>query len=122
MDAGKEDVYVTEGYEPLVNAILAAEKVKYEFFIEGVTARYIADKHPNLADKIRKAVELGKIEIGTYTYNHPVRSQATRSQGSAPSTGTASKDSPPARRSPHGGGDRLRISEPIPQRPSRSKR
>jgi hypothetical protein len=74
IEAGQEDVYVTEGYLPLVDMILANGKVKFNLFIEGVTARRIADRYPELADKIRRGIAGGQLEIGTYTYNHPVLS------------------------------------------------
>ncbi|GEM_PF-3890118 len=74
IDAGLEDVYVREGYEPFVDMLLANGKVKTNLFIEGVTARHIADKYPGLADKIRRGIGAGQFEMGTYTYNHPVLS------------------------------------------------
>ena len=41
---GWRNVYVREGYEPFVDMLLANGKVKTNLFIEGVTARHIADK------------------------------------------------------------------------------
>jgi len=74
IEAGLEDVYVREGYEPFIDMLLANGKVKINLFIEGVTARHIADDHPDLADRIRKGLSSGQFEMGTYTYNHPVLS------------------------------------------------
>jgi len=74
IESGLEDVYVREGYEPFIDALLANGQVKINLFIEGVTARRIADGFPALADKIRRGITGGQFEIGTYTYNHPVLS------------------------------------------------
>lgn len=74
IDAGLEEVYIKQGYDPFIDMLLANGKIKISLFIEGVTSRFIADKYPELADKIRAGVASEQFEIGTYTYNHPVLS------------------------------------------------
>ncbi|MFC1582617.1 hypothetical protein ACFL4W_03655 [Planctomycetota bacterium] len=74
IEAGLEDVYVTEGYEPFIDMLLDNGTIRINLFIEGVTARHLADKFPNVTDKIRTGIGRGQFEIGTYTYNHPVLS------------------------------------------------
>ena len=70
----KEDVYIFEGYDPLIKAFEENPSIKGSLYFDGFTEKRIADVHPSLADRIRSGIKRGQFEIGTYTYNHPILS------------------------------------------------
>jgi hypothetical protein len=70
----KEDVYIFEGYDPLIKAFEDNPSIKGCLYFDGFTEKRIADVHPALADRIRAGIKRGQFEIGTYTYNHPILS------------------------------------------------
>lgn len=69
-----EDVYIFEGYDPLIACFEENPGVKGCLYFDGFTGRRIAEIHPDLADRIRQGAARGQFEIGTYTYNHPILS------------------------------------------------
>jgi len=70
----KEDIYIHEGYDPLIKTLEDNRGIKASLYFDGFTGRRIAEVHPKLADRIRAGVKRGQFEIGTYTYNHPILS------------------------------------------------
>ena len=70
--SGKEDVYIEEGYAPLLEQLDLHPGIKSNLFIEGVTLQQIAKKRPDLIKIIKKGMKRKQIEVDTYTYNHPV--------------------------------------------------
>jgi len=71
IDSGSEDVYIDEGYVPLLRAFRRHPKVKANLFIEGVTSIALAE-HAECSRLVREGLSDGQFELGTYTYNHPV--------------------------------------------------
>jgi len=69
-----EDVYIFEGYDPLIACFEENPSLKGCLYFDGFTGRRIAEIHPDLAERIRKGAARGQFEIGTYTYNHPILS------------------------------------------------
>ena len=69
-----EDVYIFEGYDPLVSCFEENPGIRACLYFDGFTSRRVAEVHPDLADRIRRRAAAGQFEIGTYTYNHPILS------------------------------------------------
>ncbi|MHC4714177.1 MAG: polysaccharide deacetylase family protein [Planctomycetota bacterium] len=70
----KEDVYIFEGYDPLIRCFEQNPGIKGCLYFDGFTSLRIAEIHPGLVERVRAGVERGQFEIGTYTYNHPILS------------------------------------------------
>jgi anaerobic selenocysteine-containing dehydrogenase len=72
IEAGKENIYIDEGYAPLLEQFDRHPGIKANLFIEGVTLQAINERRPDLIKLIRKGMDRNQLEIGTYTFNHPV--------------------------------------------------
>lgn len=72
IEAGKENVCIDEGYAPLLEQLDRHPGIKANLFIEGVTLKAINERRPDLIRLIRKGIDRNQLEIGTYTFNHPV--------------------------------------------------
>lgn len=71
IDAGKEAVYIDEGYVPLLRAFRKHPRIKADFFIEGLTSLALKES-PDFSALLLDGISDGQFELGTYTYNHPV--------------------------------------------------
>ncbi len=71
IDAGKEGVYIEEGYVPLLRAFRKHPRIKANFFIEGLTSVALKDS-AEFRSLLSDGLADGQFELGTYTYNHPV--------------------------------------------------
>jgi peptidoglycan/xylan/chitin deacetylase (PgdA/CDA1 family) len=63
-----------QAYVPLLDVLERHPRQKASFFIDGKTALFLADRFDDLVRRIRRGVERGQFEIGTYTYAHPILS------------------------------------------------
>ena len=71
MEAGREQVYIDEGYVPLLRAFRKHPRIKANLFLEGLTSLALKDS-PECAQLVRGGLADGQFELGTYTFNHPV--------------------------------------------------
>ena len=71
IDAGREQVYVDEGYVPLLRTFRKHPRIKANLFLEGLTSLSLKDS-PECARLLRAGLADGQFELGTYTFNHPV--------------------------------------------------
>jgi len=71
MEAGREQVYIDEGYVPLLRAFRKHPRIKANLFLEGLTSLALKDS-PECAQLVRAGLADGQFELGTYTFNHPV--------------------------------------------------
>jgi hypothetical protein len=71
MEAGRERVYIDEGYVPLLRAFRKHPRIKADLFLEGLTSLALKDS-PRCAGLVRAGLADGQFELGTYTFNHPV--------------------------------------------------
>ncbi len=70
----KTDLLVKQGELPLLEIYEKHPRVKASLFISGYTAEYLAEKHPQVLEKILAGARRGQFSIGSYTYSHPLLS------------------------------------------------
>lgn len=74
MPADKENINVDLGLAPLIELLERHPRVRAALFHTGYTCRLLAQRWPELVQRIKRGVAEGRYEIGTYTYTHPVLS------------------------------------------------
>jgi len=71
IEAGREQVYIDEGYVPLLRTFRKHPRIKANLFLEGLTSLSLKDS-PECERLLRAGLADGQFELGTYTFNHPV--------------------------------------------------
>lgn len=72
--AAAELTVATQSYVPLLEALQGHPRQRATFFVDGTTSRFLLERLPEVVRGIRKGIEDGRFEVGTYTYNHPILS------------------------------------------------
>ncbi|SMB97419.1 Glycosyl hydrolase family 57 [Thermanaeromonas toyohensis ToBE] len=73
MPVDKTFLLVEQGLIPLFD-LLQKYKQPANFFFTGYSSLYLQQKYPELVREVQKKIGEGLIELGTYTYAHPVLS------------------------------------------------
>jgi len=72
--ASAEMTLAQQAYAPLLDVMEGHPQQKASLFIDGKTALFLKNRCPDLVRRIKKGIERGQYEIGTYTYAHPILS------------------------------------------------
>lgn len=72
--AGAELTVATQGYLPLLEVLESHPRQRATFFVDGITSHFLLEELTPAVHRIRKGIEDGRFEVGTYTYSHPILS------------------------------------------------
>lgn len=72
--ADSQHIVAEQAYFPLLEILENHPQQKASFFVDGKTNLFLQEKYPGLVTRIKKGMERGQFEIGTYTYTHPILS------------------------------------------------